>query len=312
MGLYGTLLTIFGSATLDLNAAAMFVATVRAGSLSGAATALSLPLATLSRRIGRLEASLRVQLLERSTRGVTLTEAGARLYEQAVRGIELLAQAEEAVVTGQAELRGRLRVSLPPNFEPWWVIMRGFQRTYPEIRLSVYVTERRVNLVEDGVDVALRIGPVDEESVVARRLIRFRHVMVAAPSLVRRLGTPVTPADLPGFPCGVWAGHLNGRAKWVLGASSIVLEPVLSTNDYGHLRHCAEAGQVITELPEFLALPGLRKGSLQRVLEDVLFPEMELHLIFLSHRHPSRIVRAYLDYCSSVVTTGGLMSGEHS
>src|SRR6516162_5882605 len=116
---------------MDLNAIRMFVAVVQVGSLSAAATRLGIPLPTLSRRIRDLERQLKVQLLERSARGAKLTDAGTRLYEQAGRGIETLLDAELAVVSDQAQLKGRLRLSLPQTFEPWWDLLAAFQRRYP-------------------------------------------------------------------------------------------------------------------------------------------------------------------------------------
>jgi DNA-binding transcriptional LysR family regulator len=145
---------------MDLNATRMFVAVVQAGSLSAAATRLGTPPATLSRRMRDLERQLRVQLLERSARGTKLTDAGARLYEHASRGIEALLEAEQAVVSDQARLKGRLRLSLPQTFEPWWDLLAAFQRRYPEIEVYVYSTERRMDLIEDGIDIALRLGAI--------------------------------------------------------------------------------------------------------------------------------------------------------
>src|SRR5580704_1669986 len=155
---------------MDLNATRMFVAVVQAGSLSAAATSLGTPLATLSRRMRDLERQLRVQLLERSARGTKLTDAGARLYEHASRGIEALLEAEQAVVSDQARLKGRLRLSLPQTFEPWWELLAAFQRRYPDIQVYVYSTERRMDPIEDGIDVALRVGAIVHEAMVARRL----------------------------------------------------------------------------------------------------------------------------------------------
>jgi DNA-binding transcriptional LysR family regulator len=120
---------------MDLNAIRMFVTVVQAGSLSAAAARLGTPLPTLSRRIRDLERQLQVQLLARSARGTKLTDAGTRLYEHASRGIEALLEAEQAVVGDQARLTGRLRLSLPPTFEPWWDLLAAFQRHYPDIQI---------------------------------------------------------------------------------------------------------------------------------------------------------------------------------
>src|SRR5712671_3697274 len=161
---------------MDLNATRMFVAVVQAGSLSAAATRLGTPLPTLSRRIRDLERQLRVQLLERSARGTKLTDAGTRLYEHASRGIEALLEAEHAVVSDQARLKGRLRLSLPQTVEPWWELLAAFQRRYPDIQVYVYSTERRVDPIEDGIDVTLRVGAIVHEAMVARRILSFRNI----------------------------------------------------------------------------------------------------------------------------------------
>jgi DNA-binding transcriptional LysR family regulator len=158
---------------MDLNASHMFVAVVQAGSLSAAATRLGIPLPTLSRRIRDLERQLKVQLLERSARGTKLTDAGTRLYEHASRGIEALLDAEQAVLSDQARLKGRLRLSLPPTFEPWWDLLAAFQRRYPDIQVYVYSTERRMDLIEDGIDVALRVGGIVHEAMVAQTFCPF-------------------------------------------------------------------------------------------------------------------------------------------
>src|SRR5438477_4062930 len=206
---------------MDLNAVQMFVGVVRAGSLSAAALRMGVPLPTLSRRLRDLERDLKIQLLERSARGARLSDAGARLYEHAVRGIDALVEGEEAVKSDQARLRGRLRLSLPTAFEPWWKLLGAFQRQYPDIQLSVYATDRRVDLIEDGIDVALRVGAIVHEAMVARRILSFRNIVVASPELVERLGLPDAPDALHRFPCAVWMSRTDVPARWELGGQEI-------------------------------------------------------------------------------------------
>jgi DNA-binding transcriptional LysR family regulator len=284
---------------MDLNATAMFVSAVQAGSLSAAAERVGVPLPTLSRRIRALELELKVQLLERSTKGIRLTEAGTRLYEHASRGLDVLAEGEAAVRSDQAALRGRLRLSLPPAFGPWWSLLEAFQRRFPDIRLSVFSTERRVDLLQDGIDVALRVGAIVDDSMVARRIASYRHILVAAPALVRRLGEPRVVDDLHRFRCAVWsAGPGTGsREGWRLGDRSFDTDPVLATNDYLHLCARAVAGDIVTELPPFIAQREIAAGNLQQLLAAWPLPEQELNLLYPSHRHPSSLVRAYLEFC---------------
>lgn len=299
---------------MDLNAANMFVAVVQAGSLSAAAEKINVPLPTLSRRIRELERELKVQLLERSSRGIKLTEPGSRLYEHASRGIEALNEAQQAVMSDEASLKGRLRLSLPPTLEPWWDLLGAFQQRYPEIALSVFTTERRVDLVQDGVDVALRVGAIVHESMVARQMIRYRHMLVAAPALLERFGVPKSVDDLHGHPCAVWTADFNARSVWRLGEEVFEPKVVLATNDYALLRSRAVAGQVLTELPPFLAGKEIAEGRLCALLPQHPMPELMINLLYPLHRHPSRIVRAYLDFCQEQVSRylwcgGGLRAG---
>jgi DNA-binding transcriptional LysR family regulator len=284
---------------MDLNAIRMFVAVVQAGSLSAAATRLGTPLPTLSRRIRDLERQLKVQLLARSARGTKLTDAGTRLYEHASRGIEALLEAEQAVMGDQARLTGRLRLSLPQTFEPWWDLLAAFQRQYPDIQIYVYSTERRLDLIEDGIDVALRVGAIVHEAMVARHVLSFRNILVASPKLVERLGVPAEPETLHRFPCAVWASSIDVRARWELGEHMVEPKAVLSTNDYHHLCNRALRGDVVTELPPFLAAAPVREKRLVPLLPQYPLPEWSINLLYPPHRHPSSIVRTYLDFCQS-------------
>jgi DNA-binding transcriptional LysR family regulator len=275
----------------------MFVAVVQAGSLSAAAARLEVPLPTLSRRIRELERQLKVQLVERSVRGTRVTDAGTRLYEYASRGIEALTEGAEAVIGDQVRVKGRLRLSLPPSFLPWWDLLASFQARYPDVRIHVYTTERQVDLVEDGIDVALRVGTIIHEAMVARKLLSYRHVLVASPRLVGKLGTPKTPDSLHRFPCAAWTKRADGRCSWRLGQYLFDCEPVLSTNDYLQLRRSATEGEVVTELPPFLAADAIRAKALVALLPKYPMPEQAINLLYPSHRHPSSVVRTYLDFC---------------
>jgi len=283
---------------VDLNATRMFVTVVRAGSLSSAAAQSRVPLPTLSRRIRDLERELKVQLFERSTRGVRLTEAGTRLYDYAVRGIDVLSDGEQAVRQAQAQLKGRLRLSAPPAFAPWWDLLAAFQRLYPDIEIAVYSTERRVDLIQDGVDVALRLNDVADETLVARKIATYRHVLVAAPALIAAHGRPDAPGDLQHYPLGVWTPGGQARPRWRLGDEDFEPHPVLSTNDYQHLAHAATAGVLATELPPFLAAPAVLDGRLVPLLPDRPLPVQTASLVYHSHRYLSTLVRAYLDFCA--------------
>jgi len=288
---------------MDFNATKMFVSVVQAGSLSAAADKTHVPLPTLSRRIRELERELDVQLLERSPRGIKLTEAGSRLYEHASRGVEALNEAQQAVMNDETRLKGRLRLSMPPNFDPWWDLLGAFQQRFPEISVSVFSTERRIDLVQDGIDVSLRVGTIVHESMVARQMLKYRHLLVAAPSLLAQFGQPASVEDLHRYPCASWAADSSARGLWRLGHQVSEPKAVLVANDYALLRSRAVAGQAVTELPPFMANKEIAAGRLCAVLPSYPLPEQTLSLLYPSQRHPSRLVRAYLDFCQEQLTT---------
>jgi DNA-binding transcriptional LysR family regulator len=282
---------------VDLNAVQMLVTIVQAGSMTSGAERLGVPLPTVSRRIRALEQALKIELLERSARGVKLTEAGSRLFEHASRGLELLQEGRDALVSDQAHVKGKLRLSLPPSFSPWWQLISGFQRDHPDIRIYVLSTERRVHPVEDGIDVALRVGRVENEALIARHLLDYRHVLVASPQLLATYGRPESPQDLNRFPCATWSLGTNTNDTWQFPGVSVEPNAVLSTNDSMHLLHSALSGDVITELPPFIVKDAVRRGLLVALLLEYPLPQYSLNLLYPAHRHPSAVVRTYLDYC---------------
>jgi DNA-binding transcriptional LysR family regulator len=286
---------------MDLNAAQLLVAAVRAGSLSAASQRSGVPLATLSRKLKQLEQRLGVQLVERSPRGVKLTEAGTAFYEHASRGVDALHDGALAATQRQATIQGRLRLSIPPAFEPWWDLLAEFQAQYPGVQVAVYTTERAVDLGIDGIDVALRVGTIRHESLVAKRLFRFRHVLVASRSFLKKHGTPTTHDALAKLPAAIWTRDPNTRQAWQLGERQITPRVVSAMNDYLQLRRRAVAGDFVTELPPFLAAEALRSGELVELLPRHPFPEKNLSLLFQRQQHQARPIRAYLDFCDHAV-----------
>ena len=174
---------------MDLNALRLFVAAAQAGSLSEGARRTRVPLPTLSRRVRRLEDELGVRLVERGARGLALTAAGTRLITDAEPALASLSQAEQRL-SSEDGVAGVLRVSIPPNFDPLWTVLSRFGQRYPAVRFDVFVTDRRVDLVADGIDVAIRVGAEGFSSYVDRSLTRYRHQLVASPKLLERKHSP--------------------------------------------------------------------------------------------------------------------------
>ncbi|KTB95269.1 LysR family transcriptional regulator [Pseudomonas syringae ICMP 11293] len=282
---------------MDLNAVQMLVTIVQAGSMTAGAERLGVPLPTVSRRLRALEQTLKVELLERSARGVTLTEAGTRLYEHASRGLELLQEGHDAVMSDQAHVQGKLRLSVPPSFSPWYRLISDFQRAHPDVRVQLLSTERRVHPVEDGIDVALRVGKVEHEALIARHLLDYRHVLVASPAFLAAYGAPTQPRDLTELPCATWTLGANTKSTWRFAHESVEPNVVLSTNDSMHLLQSVMAGEIITELPPFLVKDAIEAGLLVPLLVDYPLPSASLNLLYPAHRHPSAVVGTYLEYC---------------
>ncbi|MGB8222797.1 MAG: LysR family transcriptional regulator [Polyangiales bacterium] len=289
---------------MDLNSLELFVAAAEAGSLSEAARRNGVPLPTLSRRVRTLEEDLGVRLVERGPKGLALTPAGTQLLAEAAPALATLSQAEQRLYDASG-VAGTLRVSLPPHFEPMWSVFSEFGRRYPAVRFDVFVTDRRVDLVADGIDVVLRVGEGGYTAYVGRTITRYRHRVVAAPSLLQGVEIE-SPADLRNLACASW--RTGGPASWTLGDVQLRLDPVLVTNDYEHLLHMAVSGQAITEVPPFLASEPLQDGRLIEVLPDHPMPLQSIRALVVDTRALAPLVRQFLDFAANAVpgALGGL------
>ncbi|GKW41392.1 MULTISPECIES: LysR family transcriptional regulator [Pectobacterium] len=283
---------------MDLNALKMFVLAARSGSLSAAARQNNIPLPTLSRRIAELEHELNVVLLERTVKGCRATEAGKKLLNQTSSAIDILNDADHFLAIGDPHITGRLRLTIPQSLEPWWEIIRQFQRMYPSIAINVYTTERRVDLISEGIDVALRVGSVADDDIVARHLMDFRHILVASPKLFLNSSLPKEPTDLMKFPCAAWGSAIGSRPVWILGEHAYDVPTIFMVNDYLHLRAGVLAGDYITELPAFFAAEYIHNGELIEILPQTHLPYSSLHLVYKKHRYVSAAARAYIEFCT--------------
>jgi len=281
---------------MDFNAAKLFIAVVSAGSFSAASERLAVPISTLSRKISELEQALNVQLLERSRQGVKPTYKGQQFFEQARLGIELLEEAQKSVASAH-RLQGKLRLSVPPNFSLWWDLLVEFQQRYPDITVFCHSSERVVDLFEDGVDVALRMGDLNRDDVIAKPLMNIKTLFVASPELLARYGTPDTLAKMARLPVAAWESLNHGFFEWESGSEKVKYEPVFSTNNSQGLIHYALSGRGIAQLLDFSVRPWLESGELVELLPGIATQTLPLHLVYARHKHPSALVRAYLDFC---------------
>jgi len=280
---------------MDLNSARIFVNVVAKGSFSSAASSMRIPVATVSRRVAALESSLDVRLLERSTRRLRLTEAGATLYEFVSRGMEEMDAGLLALSEQEQNLKGRLRLSLPPSFEPMWKLLDDFQELHANIEIDLFVSERRLDFIEDGIDVALRIGDVASQSAVARLLMTYRHRLVASPKLLSGYSIE-SPQDILSKKCAAWC-QKEQVVIWSLGNENLTINPFIRANDYLHMRYLALSHKCITELPTFFCQKHIESGELVEVLPDYPMPEQQVNLIYPNRKSVSRITRVFIDYC---------------
>lgn len=283
---------------MDLNSAELFIRVVQKGSFSAASRHTGIPVATVSRRISELEKSLGVRLLERSTRQLRLTGAGSTLFDFVSRGVLEIDAGVLALQDRESELKGTLRLSMPPSFEPWWALLKNFQEKYPQIELDIYATDRKIDLIEDGIDVSLRIGDVVHLSAIARKLLDYQHVLVATPEFIESFGQPESPQDLINFPCAVW-GKKEETVEWNLGQELINIQAIVRVNDYLQLRYLVLQHTCITELPPFMANTLIKNNKLVHLLPEFEFPKFRINLIYQSRHQLSRIARVYIDYCVS-------------
>ena len=280
---------------MDLNSVRIFVNVAAKGSFSAAAKLMGIPVATVSRKVAELESSLDVRLLERTTRKLRLTDAGVTLYEYASRGVEEMDAGLLALSEKEQDLRGRLRFSMPPSFEPMWTLLDNFQSLHANIDVDLFVSERRLDFIEDGIDVALRIGEVANPSAVARLLMTYRHRLVASPDFLRNVSIQ-SPQDILSANCAAWS-QKNDVVNWTLGNDNLTINPFLRANDYLHMRYLALKGKCLTELPPFFCKKNLESGELVEVLPNYPMPEQQVHLVYPSRKSVSRITRVFIDYC---------------
>ena len=290
------------NAMVDLNALASFVRVVDAGGFSAAARGLSLTPSAVSKQISRLEDRLGVRLLQRTTRKLSLTEEGMAYYRRAAR---VLADAEEAE-REIADLRdvpsGKLHVSLPLAFGRKKVVpaMPAFLKAHPEVQLDLNFSDAYVDLIEDGIDVAMRIGELTDSSLIARRVAPNRRVVCAVPAYFERHGRPATPADLARHNCFVYS-YRRWRRDWpFLGPDGreilVSVTGSVESNDAEALHGFLMAGLGVALMPLWLVGEELADGRVEEALADYQVPDSAIYAVYPSTRHLAPKVRAFIDF----------------
>lgn len=287
----------------NLAGMALFARVVQHGGFSEAARRLGVPVSTISRKISGLEASLGVRLLERTTRAVNTTDAGRDFLPYCQELLEAVSGGQAALEHRHQDVTGILRLAAPPSLSEVLIVplVDGFLRRHPRASVRVLVTDRHLDLVEDEVDVSLRVGRQAESSLIVRTLTHYRHVLVAAPSYLGSAGRLAHPSDLRshsilGF--SKWFGDLNWKLSKKGETESLRLRPRLALNDYAGVIRAAVDGMGVAEVPSIICQQELRSGSLVVPLPAWRFEEVDLSAYYLTRRHRSRVVGLFLDYCA--------------
>ena len=281
---------------------AVFVRVVERGSFTLAAGDLGLSRAVVSKYLSRLEERLGARLLHRTTRRLSLTEAGAALFEASRGALERIEDAEAAVARLQSKPRGRLRVSAPMSFGILHLgpAIADFARAYPEVTLDVQFDDRFVNLVEESIDVAVRIGALTDSSLVARKLATTRAVACAAPAYLQEFGEPEAPEDLASHNCLIYS-YLATTNVWRFAAPDgreipVAVNGTLRTNNGIVLAEAAVAGHGILITPTFYVGPLLRAGKLRQILARYKLKELGIHALYPQRAHVPPKVRVFVDF----------------
>lgn len=288
---------------MDLaHAMKVLVKVVDAGSFARAAEALDTSTAAVSRQIGALEAHLGARLLNRTTRRLSLTDAGAEFCERSRAILDEIAEAEAAA--GQQSLQpvGLLRITAPLSFGVTQLsrLLPGFRTRHPQLRLDIDLTDRRVDLANEGVDVGLRIAHELSDTLVARRIAPVSMVVCASPVYLKRRGVPRTPAELAqhetlGFSY-LWSGDDWSFTDVRGEVTRVRVQPGVHATNGDLLRELALAGGGIVLQPSFIVGAELARGTLVPLLTDYRTLDLNLYAVYLSRRQLSSKVRVFIDY----------------
>jgi DNA-binding transcriptional LysR family regulator len=279
----------------------VFVEVAEQGSFAAAGRRLNRSPAAITRAIAELEARLGVRLLNRTTRAVSMTEAGQRLLAGAKRVLADLEEIERAAAGAGTAPRGELRVTAPILFGRLHVlpIVTEFLGRFPDVSVLLTLVDRAVDLVEEGLDVAVRIGALAESSAIATRVGAVRRIVVAAPDYLARRGTPQVPADLAAHAVVAFSG-VSGGEPWVFrdraGESGVAINPRLVVTTAEAAVDAARAGFGVTRVLSYQAAADIAGGSLARLLPAYEGDELPIHLLYPGGRHPPPKLRAFLDF----------------
>jgi DNA-binding transcriptional LysR family regulator len=284
----------------------MYVAVVDSGSFAAAANKLAISRAMASKQIQQQEGHLGTRLLNRTTRRLSLTETGRQFYERSVQIIGDVEEAEQIAGHMTRVPQGVLRVTIPLSYGQHRLaaILGDYAQAYPRVLLDISLSDRKLDLVEDGLDVAIRIGAMPQSDLIARRIGAVRGVVCASPAYLARHGTPHAPADLAQHAC---LGYTlsGGGAEWHLegldGRVSVAVSGPIRADNGDILRLAAIKGAGILFQPWFIVGDDIAAGRLARVLPGWQSEELGVHAVYPSRKHLSAKVRTFVDFVAAAL-----------
>jgi DNA-binding transcriptional LysR family regulator len=286
-----------------------FVRVVDAGSFSSAARQLRLGQPSVSKTVAQLEERLGVRLLLRSTHGLAPTEAGRNFYERAKRSIEEAEEAENAARGAAATLSGRLRISGPVTFARLHVVphLALFLAKHPALDIDVILDDRNVDLIESGIDVALRMGELADSTLTARKISQSHRRVLGTRGYFNAHGVPRTPADLASHQAIIHQQHI-GREAWTFREgtteTSVTLAGRLRVNAAEAVREAVLSGLGLAIASEWMFAPELKTGCVQRVLTDWSLPPLDLWAVFPAGRQVNAKTRAFTSFIGEQILKG--------
>ncbi|MCM2278132.1 MAG: LysR family transcriptional regulator [Oligoflexia bacterium] len=283
---------------MELDGIPVFVKVVQAGSFSRAARQLGMPKTTVSAKVARLERRLGVTLIQRTTRQLNVTPAGRAYFERCVRGLEEIQAAESEIANVTREPRGLLRITAPVDVAHSFLpaIVRRYLAKYPETQVELIVTNRMVDLVSEGVDLAIRAGELEDSSLLARKFVSSSMVFWASPAYLKRKGAPKHPRELAQHDCLVPSDLPHESLKLTAGSEEFVakLTGRVAADDFETLKAFIVKGDGIGLLPDYLAAEAFEAGKLERILPRWSWGTGVLSFVYPAQRFVSPKVQAFI------------------
>lgn len=287
---------------VDLNDMVIFAKVAETGGITAAAKLLKVPKSKVSRRLAQLEATLEVQLLERSTRSMSLTESGQLYLQHCQRIVEEANSAQESIHQLMDTPRGHLRIGASVAIGQYLLApyLAEFAALYPEIEMEIELNNRRVDLINEGYDLVVRVGQLNDSNLISKRFGSAQACLYASTSYLKQWGEPVELKDLTQHKTIIMS-DANSSQQWVLEndagvQSSVAVNSPLSINDFSCLRTVVENGAGIAHFPKYLVEDLVQQGKLKQVLTDWRSPKISYYVLYPSRRGLTRKARAWIEF----------------